>query len=281
MAHTLWAIPFSHYCEYARWALQRAKIPFQEACVLPLLHFPALAIAQRVAGYRGPRARNATSLSTPLLLFNGGGGISDSSRIAAWARARACGDDAAATAHLSSVEAAARPVGEPAAVSEVVRAAQDVLGPAARRYAYSHVLYAPLVFLAMGVRNAHGLIGGIAAVFWVLLSPLLALGIRRALRVDPAKRAADAQRMRDVFARAGALLESQPYLGGAEPSDADFAFASIGAIAVLISPAEGYGCAWMPCAEELPADMRDVYAELRATRAGQHIVKMYALHRRV
>jgi glutathione S-transferase len=99
-----------------------------------------------------------------------------------------------------------------------------------------------------------------------------------ALKVDRARRAAYAARMREVFDAAGRVLEKQPFLGGARASDADVCFAAIGAIAILVSPAEGYGggaCAWRMPDRGLPADMRAVFAELRASRAGAHILRMY------
>lgn len=277
---TLWCIPFSHYCEYARWSLEFARIPFREACVLPLLHMPVIYVAKRLAGFSGARARNASPLSTPLLLLAGGNGISDSSRIAAWANAVVTKDDAVATALVSGAATPKRPIGESEAVTDVVRQTHDVLGVSVRRYIYSHVLFSPSAFLGVGVRNAHGISGYCAAFFWVLLSPLLAFGIRSLLRVDPARRSSDAARLRGVFQAASAVLAEQPYLGGDAPSDADFAFAGIGSLAVLITPAEGFGCAWTPPEVDFPADMRSLFAELRATRAGQHIVKMYKLHRR-
>ena len=39
-------IPFSHYCDKARWALDRAGIPYEERAHLPLLHY----LPARLAG---------------------------------------------------------------------------------------------------------------------------------------------------------------------------------------------------------------------------------------
>ena len=137
-----------------------------------------------------------------------------------------------------------------------------------------------------GVRNARGVSGCVAALFWMLLAPLIALLLRVALKVDRTRRAADAARMRAVFDAAGRVLEKRAYLGGAAPSDADVCLAAIGAVAILVSPAEGYGggaCVWRMPDRGLPADMRAVYAELRASRTGAHILRMYreSRHRRV
>ena len=99
---------------------------------------------------------------------------------------------------------------------------------------------------------------------WYAVSVSLVLLLRVALKVDRTRRAADAARMRAVFDAAGRVLEKRAYLGGAAPSDADVCLAAIGAVAILVSPAEGYGggaCVWRMPDRGLPADMRAVYAE--------------------
>src|SRR4029079_8849515 len=55
MTTKLITIPFSHYCEKARWALDRVGVPYEELGHLPLFHY--------VATY--PRGRQRT---VPLLV---------------------------------------------------------------------------------------------------------------------------------------------------------------------------------------------------------------------
>jgi glutathione S-transferase len=71
MPVTLVTIPFSHYCEKARWALERAQIRHAEEAWLPLLHL----VPARRAG------RGATS--TPVLVTPHGS-VQDSTEIVRW-----------------------------------------------------------------------------------------------------------------------------------------------------------------------------------------------------
>src|SRR4051812_34254287 len=68
-------IPISHYCEKARWALDRAGIPFDERAHLPGLH----RVAVRRAG---------GALTAPVLVCPGGDVFADSADIIAWVDAR-------------------------------------------------------------------------------------------------------------------------------------------------------------------------------------------------
>ena len=74
MTTLLITIPFSHYCEKARWALDRVGIPYEERGHLPLFHY--------VATY--PRARQRT---VPILI-DGKTVVRDSTDIVAWADAQ-------------------------------------------------------------------------------------------------------------------------------------------------------------------------------------------------
>jgi glutathione S-transferase len=49
----LHTIPFSHYCELARWSLQRASVEFEERASLPGLHLVNVSQVQKP----GPCAR--------------------------------------------------------------------------------------------------------------------------------------------------------------------------------------------------------------------------------
>src|SRR5690242_2857541 len=68
-------ITFSHFCEKARWALERAGIAFQESGHLPIFH--ALAV-RRAGGWR----------SVPALVTDEGV-INDSTNILGWIDKRA------------------------------------------------------------------------------------------------------------------------------------------------------------------------------------------------
>src|SRR5262245_37734876 len=103
-------IPFSHYCEKARWALDRGGITYREEGHLPMLHW----LSSRRAG--GGR--------TVPVLVTGDRVIRDSTDILRWA------EDAGAGGLVPD---------DPAERAEVDRLEDwfdDVLGPHSRRWAY-------------------------------------------------------------------------------------------------------------------------------------------------
>src|SRR3984957_12165422 len=77
---TLVTIPFSHFCEKARWALDYARAPYDEEGHVPGLHRRAVARACGKAG------------SVPVLVLDGEGVLDDSGLIVRWADARATSD---------------------------------------------------------------------------------------------------------------------------------------------------------------------------------------------
>src|ERR1700733_9285134 len=63
-------IPISHYCEKARWALERAKLPYREEALLQGFHFFSV--------YRAGKSDSAPVLVTSEGVFN------DSTKILLW-----------------------------------------------------------------------------------------------------------------------------------------------------------------------------------------------------
>ncbi len=74
------------------------------------------------------------------------------------------------------------------------------------------------------------------------------------------------------------LEDGRPYLvtGTTHPTAADVTFAALAAIVVL--PPANYGGALQLSLPALPA-LADFARQLQATRAGAHVLKMYAQHR--
>ena len=114
-------IPLSHFCEKARWALDRAGIEYREEPHLPLVH----RLHTTRVGCR----------SVPVLVV-GSQAIRDSHAILQWAAAH--GNDG----RLYPADESLR-----ARVIEIERYADRELGPHVRRWAYSHLLAAPLLLL--------------------------------------------------------------------------------------------------------------------------------------
>lgn len=206
MKTTLVTIAFSHYCEKARWALERAAVPFREEAYVPFTH---LAGTLR----RGGR-------STPLLVLPDGAVLKDSTDILAWADERAPG--------------AIYPI-EPALRREV-EALEDhfdeVLGPHARRVAYHALLTSGRSF-APAIREAGS--------FHRPLAPALALVVprvvKRALRVDAKGAEISQGKVDGVLEEVDAMLaDGRKFLVGDRFTAADLTFAAL--CAPLLNPPE-------------------------------------------
>ena len=297
---TLVSIPFSHYNIYAAWALERAGLRVTRLVrVLPLLHLPVMPALYWWHG-AAPRAADRTSspLGTPVLFARGGAGAGAATRaLRSSGEIVAFADSAAAAAGggggggaVGGGRARAPPLApaEALAEREFVAACEERLGPAARTWAYSFVLYDARALLSLA-RCA----GPVTGLCWVLLSPLLALGLRSALRVwgQEARRRASEACLREEFARASARLAVPLEGGGARRfffgdsfGPADLAFAALGFYAIGLSAqdvASGAlrGVAFSPSLEAFPAAHRNFALEMRATPAGQHILRMVSEER--
>jgi glutathione S-transferase len=109
-------IPISHFCEKARWALDRAGIDYVERPHLQVVH----AFAARLAGGGN---------TVPVLVTDGGEVLPDSTDILAWA-----------DTHLPP-EARLYPDGQPGAEASALEAwLDDDFGPAGRLWLYHETL---------------------------------------------------------------------------------------------------------------------------------------------
>jgi glutathione S-transferase len=237
-------IPISHYCEKARWALDRAGIEYQEQAHLQLMHWL-------------PVARAGGNKTAPVLIL-GGRVFADSAEI------------------LEAVSAQAPPQRrlfptDPAAAAEVRALQRDFdtgLGPEGRRWMYNGLRGRRDIALAYGRT-------GVPA--WEhralpLVYPLAVRVIDRYLDVTPATAARSEAKVRAVFDTVAERLgEGRPYLCGESFSAADLTFASLAA--PLLMPPE-YGVP-LPQPEELPAAMAATVRELRAHPAGAYALRMF------
>jgi glutathione S-transferase len=237
-------IPISHYCEKARWALDRAGIAYRERAHLQVIHWAAV---RRAGGGR-----------TAPVLVCGNTVLPDSAAIVAWADARA------------PAERRLYPVDETGAseVRALERDYDDRLGPHARLWMYQQIRGRRDLAMAYGVTGVPAWERRALAVGY----PAMSRVIDRYLDVTPANAAASEVEVRDVFDTvAERLADGRPYLLGERFTAADLTFSALAA-AVLMPPEYGVP---LPQPDELPAPMGAKVRELRAHPAGAHALAMF------
>ena len=242
-------IPISHYCERARWALDRAQVRYRERAHLQLVH--------RIA------VRRAGGGSTVPVLVTGDGVLSDSAEIVDYADARA------------------RPgrglyPSDPDLAAETRALESDFstrLGPHGRRWMYDGL---------RGRRDLAMAYAGTGAPAWQrralpLAYPAIAYLIDRRFDITPATAAESELEVRAVLDAVSARLgDGRPYLMGDCFTAADLTFAALAAPVLMPSR---YSVP-LPQLDELPAAMAATVRELRAHPAGAHALAMFRHERR-
>ena len=245
--NTLITVPFSHFCEKGRWALDWCGVPYVERGFLPGLHLR--------------HTKRAGGRTVPALLRDDGSALVDSTEILRWA-------DAQAPAHKKLLPADGAARTESDALEDEF---DEVLGPATRLWAYAH-----------GLRNRPMLRSMVAPSFprladralLALLLPVVGPMIEK--QYGATQEAGDRAEgvIVEGFDKVSALLQKRPYLAGDRFGAADLTFAALGGAVVL--PRENR---WLNRDVELPLPMRAFIDRLRATPAGEHAARCYRQHR--
>ncbi len=234
----------SHYCEKARWALERGGFCFQEEAHLPPFH----AIINRRLGV----GRTRPVLVTPHTVV----------------------DDSAAI--LLFLEPYLDPTQrlfpeDPHQREEVIALMTDFdkrLGPAVRRWLYFHLL---------PDKRMVSRLFGIAQDRWSLLAwntffPLMRAAMRKGMNIRRDKAEKDRERVFAIFDEvAQKISDGRRYLVGERLSAADLTFAALAAPTVL---APHYGT-YLPPVEDAPIPLRSDLSALQQHPAGQFLLRLY------
>lgn len=237
-------IRYSHYCEKARWALERARIEFVEEPHVPVLSWIG------TLGSRGNR--------TAPVFVAGEKVYSESTDVLRYA------DEHGSAEKLFT--------GDPE-VEHLEEHYDRHFGPTARRAVYDDVLRLPRAQLAelLG-KDAPRWEKRVARV----ATPVIGGMIRRGLRVTPSEVKRSKEMVDRIFAEVEALLkDGRPYLTGDRFTAADLTFAALAS--VIVFP-DGYARYALPLAE-LPANITSVVHRYREKPAGAFAMRMYAEHR--
>jgi glutathione S-transferase len=242
-------IPSSHYCEKARWALERGGISFREEPHAPLL--------SRIA----TRRRGKPS-SVPVLVRSDGTLLTESTDILRWV------DDAL------PAEQRLFPAG--AVAAEVMRwedLFDDQLGPHTRRLGYYWIL--PNRRLALELLRAGGL-SRFETASASLFFPVVKRMISRGLKITPDSVTRSQEHVDRIFGEVSAALgDGRRYLTGDRFTAADLTFAALASPVVLPAGYRGP----LPTIDQLDDPAQTVVARLRATPAGRFAARVYAEQR--
>lgn len=241
-------IPISHYCEKARWALERIDIAYIEERHLQGFHYP------RTCWVSG-------NPNVPVLLDAG----------------KVIVDSTAILRHLDRYASPAMRL-YPENTEDLKQVGQledlfdEVLGVESRRWAYFHFL--PDSDLARRI-CAQGVPRMESALFTVAY-PFLRLFAAWLLRPTAGNVKAGLDQCRKIVQQVdGLLADGRQYLVGDKFSAADLSLACM--MAPLVVPGE-YGVG-LPELDELPAEMRSVVLEFRGSPTGEFVLRLFREHR--
>jgi glutathione S-transferase len=242
-------IPISHYCEKARWALERAGIGYRED--------------RHVQGVHRVVARRAGGGLTVPVLVTPEGVVADSAEILQWVDGRIRPEG-----RLFPSERGRR-----LEVLALCRRFDEVLGPRGRRLMYVHMLAQRELALSFNNEGVATWEDRVIRWGWPLVGRLIGtlLSISPGIEVED-----EAAVWREFDFVAESLSGGRPYLSGERFGAADLTFAALSA-AVIVPP--DYGTP-LPQPDVMPAATAAIVHRAREHPAGRHALAMFASHRR-
>jgi glutathione S-transferase len=242
-------IPISHYCEKARWALERNGMRYREERHVQGIH--------RLAARRAGGGATVPVLVTPEEV------VGDSAAILEWIDARTDPGQ-----RLFPIEQARR-----REVEALCLRLDQQLGPAGRRLMYVHMLAQRRLVLEFNNQGVPRWEDRVMRWGW----PLLVRFMRSALEIHPGVELADeAVVWRELDFVAELLADGRPYLSGERFAAADLTFASLSA-PLVVPPVYGVP---LPQPGQLPAHTAALVERARAHPAGSFALRVIDEHRR-
>ncbi|MEA2330257.1 MAG: glutathione S-transferase [Thermoleophilaceae bacterium] len=242
-------IPISHYCEKARWALERAGIPYTEE--------------PHVQGIHRTASRRAGGGGTVPVLVTPEGALGESGQILHWVDERSPPERRLFPSDPT----------ERGAVERLSRRFDEVLGPRGRRLMYVNMLAHPDLMLRFNNQGVPRWEDRALRLGW----PLAVRFVGRALGIRPGIEDADEAAVWGEFDFVADLLaDGRRHLCGERFSAADLTFAALSA-SVVVPPAYGVP---LPQPDVLPPDIAAFIERVRDHPAGRYALRMFTEHRR-
>ena len=233
----------SHYCEKARWALERWKIPYIEECHVSLIHRLA---TSRVGGK-----------SVPVLVTEEGT-FTDSSDILHYVERTTT-----ATSKLYPKDTQLR-----REVEKIVDLFDSLLGPCTRVWFYYYLLDDRDLMVKLFCQGVEA----IEQELFPILFPSIKEAMRRGLNVTAESADKSYEKINSIFEIVnGMLADRRSFLVGDSFSAADLTFACLSAPVLL--PAE-YSVK-LPQLDEMPEEMAKAIKLFRETSAGNYALRLF------
>jgi glutathione S-transferase len=241
-------IPISHYCEKARWALDRAKIGYREQ--------------RHVQGVHRVAARRAGGSHTVPVLVTDSEVLGESEQILAWA-------DRQAPEQQRLFASGPR---ERDAQLSLCRRFDERLGPHGRRLIYVHMLRQRELAIEFNNQGVPTWEDRLVRRGW----PLITRFISRVLAITPGIEVQDDAVVRGEFDHVAELLrDGRPYLCGERFGAADLTFAAL-ASPMIVPPQ--YGVA-LPQPQAMDPATAELVGRYREHPAGAFALRLFAAHR--
>jgi glutathione S-transferase len=294
--HTLVTIPFSAYCEKARWGLDRFGVAYREALYAPGFH--TLGVLREGGASSGQADAQSSRFSTPLLITRDGLKLHDSHAILKWvsdhhslpssspasaAASSGSGSGRGSSGSGSCSFPSAGLFGANAAEAEEIRKLEQhygaKLGPNTRRVAYYYGLQEdPSCYEELCLKNLPE--KSMQARLFPLLRDRLLRFVIEGTGATEERSAKSLQHIRREFDTVGEHLSKRrsDHLVGESLSAADIAFASLAYPVLAVQPEEGLGC-YFPSLSRFPEPYQALVSELRAHPAGMFALRLYRSHR--
>ena len=242
-------IPISHYCEKARWALERAEIPYREERHIQCIH---MLMAKRAGG----------GITVPVLVTPDGA-LGESEEILHWI------DERTPPEHRLYPENGT----QRAEVERICRRLDAELGPKGRRLMYVNMLPAKDLLLSFNNTGVPRWEDRFLRVGFAAATPI----IKRRLAITPGVEVSDeADIWRELDWVADLLADGRPYLSGERFGAADLTFAALSA--AVVAPSD-YGTE-LPAIDEMPPKPKEFISRAREHRAGAFALSLVDRHRR-